>query len=145
MGVKIGDQASKANPTPNVNVTPLVDVTLVVLIIFMVMTPMMTKTFWLNLPKKPEEEKQETSPPSNENQPLVMTIDQKGTIRVNETVLKDTEISERLPRMLAASTNKVLYFDAHDQTPFGTATHALDLSRSAGANSIAILTESVVK
>ncbi len=34
------------------NVTPLVDVVLVLLIIFMVVTPLLSKQFWLQLPKQ---------------------------------------------------------------------------------------------
>jgi biopolymer transport protein ExbD len=143
MGMNIGG-SSGDRPTPNVNVTPLVDICLVVLIIFMVMTPMMTKTFWLNLPKKPDEN-QPTPPPSKRHEPLVMTLDQKGTIRVNKTVLKKEEIISRLPRMLAASKIKVLYFDAQDEVPYGRASEVMDLSRAAGARSIAILTKPVTK
>ena len=131
-------------PTPTVNVTPLVDVALVVLIIFMVVTPMMTKTFWLNVPKKDEETKKE-KPKDNDNKPLVMTIDKSGVIRVNKTVVTKEEIGERLPRMLAAKNQRVLYFDAHDDVPYGTAIEVMDLSREGGARSIAILTENVAK
>lgn len=145
MGMNVGGGDKKARPTPNVNVTPLVDICLVVLIIFMVMTPMMTKTFWLNLPKKPDEN-QPAPPPSNKkNEPLVMTVDQEGVIRVNKTVLQKEEIAARLPRMLAAKRHKVLYFDAHDKVAYGKASEAMDLSRAAGARSIAILTKPVVK
>ena len=136
---------NKAAPTPNVNVTPLVDIVLVLLIIFMVMTPMMTKTFWLNLPKKPDVAQQTPPPPNQKNEPLVLTVDKAGVIRVNKTVLEKEQIAERLPRMLAAKKMKVLYFDAHDETPYGAAMEAMDLARAAGARSIALLTESVVK
>lgn len=129
---------------PVMNVTPLVDVALVVLIIFMMVTPMMTKTFWLNLPQK-QDEKQETPPAPKNLEPLVMTVDQGGVIRVNQTVLAKNEIGARLPRMLAAKTNKILYFDAHDRAPYGSAAEAMDLARAAGARSIAILTKPVVR
>lgn len=146
MGMSMGGGGGKkAKPTPDVNVTPLVDICLVVLIIFMVVMPMMTKTFWLNLPDKADEEKKETPPPPSNNDPLVMTVDKEGTIRINKTVLKKEEIAVRLPRMLAAQRSKVLYFDAHDNLPYGAASEAMDLSRAAGARSIAILTKSVVK
>lgn len=131
------------NPTPIMNVTPLVDVALVVLIIFMMVTPMMTKTFWLNLPQK-QDEKQDVAPPPKSLEPLVMTVDQGGVIRVNQTVLAKAEIGARLPRMLAAKTSKVLYFDAHDRAPYGVAAEAMDLARAAGARSIAILTNPVL-
>lgn len=144
MGMNVGG-AKGDRPTPNVNVTPLVDICLVVLIIFMVMTPMMTKTFWLNLPNKPEEEQKNSTPSNKNNEPLVMTVERDGTIRVNQSVLDKREIAERLPRMLAAKRSKVLYFDAHDQVSYGVASEAMDLSRAAGARSIAILTKPVVK
>jgi biopolymer transport protein ExbD len=109
--------SNHSGPQPVVNVTPLVDVALVVLIIFMVVTPMMVKTFWLNLP--PNDAKTEAPPPSDQK-PLVMTVDHAGVIRVNQTVLGRAEIAERLPRMLAAVKRPVLYFDAHDDVPYGT-------------------------
>lgn len=134
----------KGAPRPNVNVTPLVDIVLVLLIIFMVMTPMMTKTFWLNVPKE-QDEKTPAPPPSVKNEPLVLTVDKSGVIRINKTVLEKHEIASRLPRMLAAKQMKVVYFDAHNDTPYGSAMEAMDLARAAGARSIALLTEPVVK
>ena len=41
---------------PQMNVTPLVDVVLVLLIIFMVITPLLTKTFWIHTPIQEQEE-----------------------------------------------------------------------------------------
>ena len=46
----------QANASPQMNITPLVDVVLVLLIIFMVVTPLLTKQLWLNVPPKVEEE-----------------------------------------------------------------------------------------
>ena len=144
MNVSSGGGGKRPQPVPVVNVTPLVDIALVVLIIFMVVTPLMTKTFWLNFPPE-DKEKKDTPPPKDANKPLVMTVDKAGVIRINKTVLAKNEIAERLPRMLAAKKQKVLYFDAHDEAPYGSAVEAMDLSRAAGARSIAILTETVVK
>lgn len=138
-----GAGGRRTRPVPTVNVTPLVDVTLVVLIIFMMVTPLMTKTFWLNIPK-PAENNQPVAPNPN-NEPLVMTVDKAGVIRINKTVVKKEELKQKLPRFLAAKQQKVLYFDAHDEVPYGAAVETMDLSRSAGARSIAILTQKVVK
>jgi biopolymer transport protein ExbD len=143
MGMNMGSGSGK-NPSPVMNVTPLVDVALVVLIIFMMVTPMMTKSFWLNLPMKPDDKAEPEAAESKKNEPLVMTVDQGGTIRVNTTVLQKNEIATRLPRMLAAKTHKVLYFDAHSSAPYGLAAEAMDLARAAGAKSIAILTKPVL-
>ena len=62
MGATLGGGKHKEGSTPTINITPLVDVVLVVLIIFMIVTPMVTKTFWLNLP--PKDDSKEPPPPS---------------------------------------------------------------------------------
>ncbi|HEY0462954.1 MAG TPA: biopolymer transporter ExbD [Polyangiaceae bacterium] len=144
MGVSLGGggKGKKTGALPAINITPLVDVVLVVLIIFMIVTPMVTKTFWLNLP--PKDDKSEPVPPSD-NKPLVMIVDKAGVIRVNTTVLSKREVRERVARMLAAKDQKVLYFDAHNDASYAAAIEAMDLSRSGGVKSIAILTESVMK
>jgi len=143
MGVSLGGgKGKKGTALPAINITPLVDVVLVVLIIFMIVTPMVTKTFWLNLP--PKDDKSEPVPPSD-NKPLVMTVDKAGVIRVNTTVLTKREVRERVPRMLVAKDQKVLYFDAHNDASYAAAIEAMDLSRAGGVKSIAILTESVMK
>lgn len=143
MGVQLGGGSKKkGGSTPAINITPLVDVVLVVLIIFMIVTPMVTKTFWLNLPPK-NDDKQEPAVP-NDNKPLVMTVDKNGVIRMNTTIISKNEIKERVPRMLAAKDQKVLYFDAANDASYMAAIEAMDLSRSGGVKSIAILTESVM-
>jgi biopolymer transport protein TolR len=145
MGASLGGSGGgkkKESSTPNINITPLVDVVLVVLIIFMIVTPMAMKTFWLNLP--PKDDSKEPPPPSD-NKPLVMTVDKNGVIRMNTTVVAKNEIKERVPRMLAAKDQKVLYFDAASDASYAAAIEAMDLSRAGGVKSIAILTETVLK
>lgn len=141
MGMDVGGGGGK-NPPPNVNITPLVDIVLVVLIIFMLVTPMMTKTFWLNIPKKPDEEQQAQQPKKNDG-PLVLTLNKGGVIKVNKTVLTKEDLPARIPRMLAAKKQKIVYFDAHDEATYEEAIEVMDLARAGGARSIAILTEKV--
>jgi biopolymer transport protein TolR len=136
-----GSGGSKQRPAPSINITPLVDVVLVVLIIFMIVTTMMTRTFALNLPKS--EKKDE--PSADDAKPVVLTIDQKGVIRANQTVLTKAEVKERVIRMLAAKNQKTVFFDAHDRVSYAQAVEVIDLVRSGGVKSVAMLTETVVK
>lgn len=151
MGFAVAGQekGKRARPQPTINVTPLVDVILVVLIIFMMVTPMMMKTFWLNVPKAPEDTKVEQPEPAqaddDSKKPLVMTVDKTGIIMINRHVIPRAELSSRLPRLLAAKENKVLYFDADDDAPYGVAASAMDASRAAGAQSIAIMAQKVAR
>jgi biopolymer transport protein TolR len=123
------------------NVTPLVDVVLVLLIIFMVITPLMAKQFWIAVPDK----KEDNEPPPDAKEPVVITVTQAGKIRINRDVVSDSEFPVRLRRVLAAKGDRTVVFDAHDQAPFARATQALDMARAAGAATIAVATDGMVK
>ena len=143
MGMGVGGGGDKkARPAPVINITPLVDVVLVVLIIFMIVTTMMTRTFWLNLPKA---EKKDADDTPSDNKPLVLTVDKKGVIRANQTVLTKQEVQSRVIRMLSAKNQRTLFFDAHDEVPYQTVVETVDLVRAGGVKSIAMLTEPIVK
>ncbi|AUX44797.1 biopolymer transporter ExbD [Sorangium cellulosum] len=125
---------------PSMNVTPLVDVVLVLLIIFMVVTPLLAKQFWLNLPKKDDTTKLEP-PPDDASKPVVLTVDQRGVIRINQAEVQRAELKERLARIFAARSDNVLYFDADDEAAYAVAVEAMDAARMGGAKTIAVLTE----
>lgn len=129
--------AKGKSPSPVMNITPLVDVALVILIIFMVIAPMLSKTFSLNIPP---ESKDKTSEPTSD-EPLVLTIDAGGVMRLNRQVVTDADLPTMIPGMLAAAKHKVLHFDADDKLPYGTVVSAVDKCREAGAGSIAIVTK----
>ena len=127
---------------PTMNVTPLVDVVLVLLIIFMVITPMLAKQFWLALPDKKEEHE---PPPQDGKEPIVVTVSKDGRIYINRDAIADAEFPVRLRRALAAAGERTVFFDAHNEAPFGRASTALDLARGAGAATIAVSADPIVK
>jgi len=96
------------------------------------------------VPKKADAA-QKPLPASESTPPLVLTVGESGEVRVNKQLLTRAELLERLPRMLAAASSKVVYFDAADTAAYGSAVEVMDLARGGGARSIAILTEKVVE
>jgi biopolymer transport protein ExbD/biopolymer transport protein TolR len=140
MGMSIAGGGKKNRATPQMNVTPLVDVVLVLLIIFMVVTPLLTKQFWLQLPKQEQSE----APPSD-NKSIVLTVKKDGALAINGTDLDKKDLRDKVSRIMAARTDKVVYFDAADDAPYATTVEAMDLARQGGAKSIAILTTKVVR
>lgn len=129
----------KGQATPQMNVTPLVDVVLVLLIIFMVVTPLLSKQMWLNLPKKDDT----NAPPPPDDTSIVLSVDRAGVMRVNRVEMSEAELPERLRRLLAAKDQKVVFFDADDEAPYAATVHAMDLAKAGGATNIAILTEKI--
>lgn len=137
MAIQIGG-GGKASVRPSMNITPLVDVVLVLLIIFMVVTPLLTKQFWVLTPKS--DDNAQTPPPSDDG-PVVLSIDAKGVLRINSDIVEKANLPEKIRRTLAAKDDKTLFFMAHDEAPYGAAVDAMDLARGSGAFSIAVVTD----
>jgi len=143
MAISLGTGGKSKTVTPNINVTPLVDVVLVLLIIFLVVTPLMSKMFWVHLPKQ---EKEEITPEQLEQDPtppLVLRVGENNLIQVNGVDIGFDELVERLKRMFAARDDHVLFFDADDGAEYGFAVAVLDRAREGGAVTIAPLTQAL--
>jgi biopolymer transport protein ExbD len=121
------------------NITPLVDVVLVLLIIFMVVTPMLSKQVWLNVPPKAEEN--QPPPPPDALPPLMLTVDADGTTKVNGEVIPRAELNARLIRMINARPDKVVFFDANSSMDYGRALEVMDQVRGGGVETLAVLAD----
>jgi biopolymer transport protein TolR len=141
MAMNTGGAGKRGAIAPTMNVTPLVDVVLVLLIIFMVVTPLLQKQFWLNLPQKDEQSEKPAPPPSEQDKPVVMTVDARGVVTINQRPVERSALDEQLRRIFAARADGVLYFDAADDAPYGLTVEVMDQARRGGGRSIAILTE----
>jgi biopolymer transport protein ExbD len=132
--------SSDRSIAPVMNVTPLVDVVLVLLIIFMVITPLLSKKFWVHTPKQEKKEVEQEELAKDPEPPLVIRVAADRTIAVNGATVAFGELPERLRRMFAAREDHVLFFDAADDAPYGFAVEVLDRAREGGAVTIATLT-----
>jgi biopolymer transport protein ExbD/biopolymer transport protein TolR len=130
----------KKGVTPEMNVTPLVDVVLVLLIIFMVITPLLTKHFWLHTPKQEKEEVEKEELAKDPTPPLVLHVAADRSVSVNGAVVAVEELAERLKRMFAARDDHILFFDAADTVDYGYTVEVMDRAREGGAVTIAALT-----
>ena len=130
-----GPKGKKKHATPDMNVTPLVDVVLVLLIIFMVITPLLAKQFWVHVPRTPDEA---PSAPITPDKSIVVTVRADGEIRINREVVALAELSPRLTRILSASQQRTVFFDAAADAPYGTAVAVLDQVRAGGGTTIAV-------
>ena len=132
-------ERDEAAVVPQMNVTPLVDVVLVLLIIFMVITPLLSKTFWIHTPIQEQEEVAVRE--SDPTQPLVLEIGPDRTLQINGSAITYDELPDRLRRIFAARSDHVLFLDADDHAPYGFVVQVMDQARAGGAVTIAALTQ----
>jgi biopolymer transport protein ExbD/biopolymer transport protein TolR len=142
MAMTVGSGSGKG-VAPAMNVTPLVDVVLVLLIIFMVITPLLSKQFWVHTPKQEKEEIKREDVQEDPNPPLVLRVAKDRMISVNGANVAFEELADRLKRMFAARDDHVLFFDATDDAEYGFAVQVLDQAREGGAVTIATLTQAL--
>jgi biopolymer transport protein ExbD len=130
------DVGSRKGPKGDINVTPLIDVVLVLLIIFMVLTPSLLKHLTAVVPKKSEE----VAPQVSESAIVVeYTADRELT--VNSEPVAPEALAEKLSERLRAARQKVIFFKADDQAPYGEVIHLLDIARGVGAQTLAVVTQ----
>jgi len=145
MAMTLGGSDPKTGVAPAMNVTPLVDVVLVLLIIFMVITPLLSKHFWVHIPKQEKEEVEQEEINKDPTPPLVVKVTKGDLIEVNGTTIPFDELPGRLRRMFAARDDHILFFDAEDDASYGFAVAVLDQAREGGAVTIAPLTDALQK
>jgi biopolymer transport protein ExbD/biopolymer transport protein TolR len=141
MAMNVGGGGGK-HVAPLMNVTPLVDIVLVLLIIFIVITPQLTRKFWVHTPKQEKKEVEEQT--NDPNPPLVLRIGADHGLTVNGTQLALPELAGRLRRMFAAREDHVLFFDADDEVEYGYAVQVMDQARAGGAVTIAPLIKKLI-
>ena len=120
-----------------INVTPLVDVVLVLLIIFMVLTPSMLKHLTANVPKKTDEPAQAV--PSDSS--IVVAYSAARELTVNNEPVAPEALADKLIERLRGARQKVVFFKAEDDVPYGDIVHFMDIARGVGAQTLAVVTE----
>ena len=117
-----------------INVTPLVDVMLVLLIIFMVTAPMMMQGVDVALPETTSE------PLAAEKEHLIISIDPKGQIYINEFQVSLDVLSGKLSKILEGKPDKEAYLRADKNIPYGTVVRVMAEIKAAGIDKLGMVT-----
>ena len=134
-GGRRGSGRSKRQPMSEINVTPMVDVMLVLLVIFMITAPLLTVGVPVDLPKA------EAPPITEPGEPLVITVDEKGLIYLQES---ETPLDSLVPRLSAITENKAdtRIFVRGDKTiAYGRVMALMGQLTSAGFSRVALIAE----
>ena len=121
-----------------INVTPFVDVMLVLLIIFMVTAPMMIQGLNVDLPEAT------AKPLDSEKEHLVITIDKKHQIYINDYQVKGESLSEKLMKILKGRSDREVFLKADKNIPYGIVVQVMAEIKDAGVEQLGMITEPAV-
>lgn len=119
-----------------INVTPFVDVMLVLMIIFMVAAPLLTVGVPVKLP-----ETAANALPTEQEEPLTITITADGMILLNSTEMASEELIPKLSAVAAERTSKKVFVRADGAVPYATVAQLMGALNAGGFNDIGLVTD----
>jgi len=118
-----------------INVTPFVDVMLVLLIVFMVTAPLLTVAVPLDLPQTNAQSLKQ------DKEPLVISIDAKGRIYLQETKFEPAQLVARLKAITGADPQARIFVRGDKGISYGKIMEVMGTISAAGFTKIALVAE----
>lgn len=119
-----------------INITPMVDVMLVLLIIFMVAAPMLTVGVPVKLP-----ETAATALPTEQEEPLTITITADGSLAVQSTPIADAELLPKLAAIARERDSRKVFLRADGSVSYERVAQVMGALNAGGFNEIGLVTD----
>jgi biopolymer transport protein ExbD/biopolymer transport protein TolR len=136
MGISVRNEGAKVNS--NINVTPMVDVMLVLLIIFMVITPMLQNKVNVDLAKT---DSPTPMPDADKEDAIVVAVTRDGRTFLGQNPVAASELGSKVRELLTDKPGKQIFVRADARAKFLDVENAIDDVRTAGVDSVGLLTE----
>ena len=118
-----------------INVTPLVDVMLVLLVVFMITAPLLTVGVPVDLPKT------KASQMVGQDEPLVVSVNSKGEVWLQETKIGLENMVPRLKAITENNKDTRIFVRGDRAINYGRVMEVMGLVNQAGFNRVALITE----
>jgi biopolymer transport protein TolR len=118
----------------DINITNLVDVVLVLLIIFMISAPLLQSGIEVDLPKT------RAAVLDDEVTGIVVTIDDKGGLYINDVWANPTEFEAKLKREMELKGTTSVYLRGDSTVAYGKAINVIGRIKEAGIENIGLVT-----
>lgn len=126
---------ARRSPLSEINVTPFVDVMLVLLIIFMVTAPLMTVGVPVNLPKS------RANALNDKTEPLVITIDEKGDIYLQDIKIPLEGLPTKIQFILKGKPDTRVFIRGDAALSYGRIMEVMGTLTSAGLHKVALMAQ----
>ena len=137
-----GFEWTESDDLADINIVPLVDVLLVLLVIFMITAPIIAHTLDVQLPQA------SLAAGTRTDRTLVITVDRRGIVAVNEKVMgsiKDKNALKRMETRLtqwkAANREAPAFLRADRRIPYGTVIQVMAHLRRMGIVNVGLMIE----
>lgn len=121
----------------DINVTNLVDVVLVLLIIFMITAPMLQSGIDVNLPKT------RAATYDQLGEGVVLTIDKKGGIFINDVWVRLPDFEKKLDEVLKSKNTSSVYIRADSGVIYAEVVNVIGRLRNMGIEYLGLVTSPV--
>lgn len=137
------NKRQRRKPMAEINVVPYIDVMLVLLIIFMITAPMLTQGVKVDLP---EAAANAVSPPDDNSEPLVVSVDADGYFYVaigdkQDQPIDAQELQVKVAAVLRRSPNTQVMVKGDNAANYGQVVTVMALLQLAGAPSVGLITK----
>jgi biopolymer transport protein ExbD len=120
------------------NVIPMADIMLVLLIIFMVVTPMLQKGVSVDMASVNDPRDMQDA---DKDDAIIVAVTRDGTLYMGNTKITKEEITAQVKDRIANRLDKTVYVKSDARAKYGDVVAAVDEIRSAGVDSLGLLTE----
>src|SRR5690242_1120399 len=127
-----------APPVSEINVTPMVDVMLVLLIIFIVITPMLNKGVGVDMVKARNPIKMQAA---DKEDAILIAVTRNGDTFLGTNKMPPDQMPQKVKDLLTNKLDKTVYIRADSRARYERVVEVVDNIRSAGVDSIGLLTE----
>jgi len=118
-----------------INVTPMVDVMLVLLVVFMITAPLLTVGVPVDLPKTA------ASQMVGQDEPLVVSVNAKGEVFLQETKITLDQLVPRLSAITANKKDTRIFVRGDKAIAYGKVMEVMGTVNLAGFTRVALITQ----